>query len=420
MNNKIFDRTFVCPTTFAAFNENILNDRTFDNNEENKYRRINDKKINDRIFDLNLDVDKTSGEQYFRTIEKSNIVSKKMGDVITNPNKKYLSIVSANNMIAMKLLIYLQYYVNGTFVSSPYGILYTLLIFSLLTGDEEIQNCFKIQKTNIQQGLLQLNKLIKTHNYILINNKLKYNDKLVKNLGHVQYIDVNSYNVDNLNKIVQKNTNGYIKNILNKSDINSLTNIILVSVVYYKLKWKKSFDLNKTKPKEFTNILNTRMVNMMNIEDSFSYYENKELQLVELPYENNFCFGILLDKKINDIIVSPKPQTLNNYIVKSKHIKCNISMPKFTIDTTIEPQQFIQLAGIKQCFHKYQIKIIQKAKIIVDENGTKACAATSLICNNYCQSSPKNDIVQINANHPFVYYIRNTKTNVILFVGIYY
>lgn len=59
---------------------------------------------------------------------------------------------------------------------------------------------------------------------------------------------------------------------------------------------------------------------------------------------------------------------------------------------------------------------IHKAKIEVDENGSKAAAATVIF--SFRSSRPIEPVV-FHANHPFLYMIYDHKTRAILFAGIY-
>lgn len=59
---------------------------------------------------------------------------------------------------------------------------------------------------------------------------------------------------------------------------------------------------------------------------------------------------------------------------------------------------------------------IHKAKIEVDEAGSKAAAATSLFM---FRSSRPLEPMQIWCNHPFLFMIYDHKTRAILFAGVY-
>lgn len=60
--------------------------------------------------------------------------------------------------------------------------------------------------------------------------------------------------------------------------------------------------------------------------------------------------------------------------------------------------------------------IIQKAKIILDEKGTEAAAATAMILDCGCFLNPP-PTPEVFADHPFAFILRNSKTKSILFEG---
>ena len=64
----------------------------------------------------------------------------------------------------------------------------------------------------------------------------------------------------------------------------------------------------------------------------------------------------------------------------------------------------------------YVSNIVHAATVEVDESGTKATAATSMIMQN---SISKNNTINFIANHEFLYYIKYKPYNLIIFIGQY-
>ena len=58
---------------------------------------------------------------------------------------------------------------------------------------------------------------------------------------------------------------------------------------------------------------------------------------------------------------------------------------------------------------------IHKAYIDVDERGTEAAAATSVLMDGAALHPPRP--VEFRADHPFLFIIRHSRTNLILFIG---
>ena len=62
-------------------------------------------------------------------------------------------------------------------------------------------------------------------------------------------------------------------------------------------------------------------------------------------------------------------------------------------------------------------KVVQKAVIEVDEAGTEAAAATAATM--MVKSAYFPELKHLTIDRPFVYFIRDTQTNIILFAGRY-
>ena len=68
--------------------------------------------------------------------------------------------------------------------------------------------------------------------------------------------------------------------------------------------------------------------------------------------------------------------------------------------------------------HGYIYDIIQQVKVIVDEKGTEAAAATVLIGETLSYANIQKSI-EFLINKTFRYYIKHIKSNTILFSGLY-
>lgn len=71
------------------------------------------------------------------------------------------------------------------------------------------------------------------------------------------------------------------------------------------------------------------------------------------------------------------------------------------------------LSGLFESAENFQTKIMHKAKIEVDEDGSMATATTM----QYMFFSRQNN--DINCNHPFMFIIHDQALNEVLFAGIY-
>jgi len=106
----------------------------------------------------------------------------------------------------------------------------------------------------------------------------------------------------------------------------------------------------------------------------------------------------------------------------------NISLPKFKLAERYDMKGLLSEMGMPSAFKdKATFKLFDEplaikvdnvyyqAVVIVDEKGTEAAAATAIVAVD--ASAPISQPVEFTANHPFVFLIKDNKTNAILFLG---
>ena len=104
-----------------------------------------------------------------------------------------------------------------------------------------------------------------------------------------------------------------------------------------------------------------------------------------------------------------------------------IQIPKFKIESEFNLKKTLQDIGVKDLFDKGKAdlsgatgnkdlvvsKVIQKAFIEVNEEGSEAAAATGLVAVSRSMTMPHTFI----CDHPFFFFIKDSKTGLILFNG---
>jgi serpin B len=163
----------------------------------------------------------------------------------------------------------------------------------------------------------------------------------------------------------------------------------------------------------------------------FNYTEIEELnsKLLEIPYSgDDISLYILLPndkqglKKLNS--------NLKDFAVIEKSIRdlreivIEVTIPKFKVEAEYKLIEPLQKLGMKQVFSpeadlsgidgKRDLsvsKVIHKAVVEVNEEGSEAAAATAIVVTN---SSIPNDF---RADHPFMFFIRDNRNGMNLFVG---
>jgi hypothetical protein len=411
-NDFLCNRQLKNETPYARFNENILNDRIYKNENNNESKTIDNNTLN-RIFGVELEskIKTIKVEDIFRDINKQNINVKKIIDInnniITNPNKLNNFVNKPNNLLALKMCIYYQFHIKNNFVCSSYGLLLSL---SLLYNNIELEQKNEVNKIlniineiQFSEDLIKLDDIHKNNNIFEINNYITIHKNLLP--LHKNFIT----------NVIKLGTINFIDNNNSKNNNISLYN----SIKYYS-KWKIGFNVQDTYIGPF---LNRNIELMCLFGHELLYYENDIYRLVELLYENiDYCMGFIIENKINDIIIPPSPDVLNQYISNLKPTIINIHIPKFTQKTIINPINFLQFIGIKKIFsigNSSNISeknipislnnIIQNIEITVNEDGGNSENVNTNIKSN----------INFKCDRPFIYYIRHIKSGTILLIGVF-
>lgn len=241
--------------------------------------------------------------------------------------------------------------------------------------------------------------------------------------------------IKSINTDVEKETRGKIKDLFSADSFDATTRLVLVNALYFKGKWKTEFDKKQTKTGDFyVSSSKTVKAAMMKTKGKYSVLEPKglEARAINLPYKGErFHMTIILPNKKNGL------EKLEKDLLKfdfSKGLKFenprtyHIQIPKFKIESRFDLVDKLQSLGITDLFDKskadlsgftgnkdlFGSKMIQKAFIEVNEEGSEAAAATGLVASSRSLGSQPPIFL---CDHPFVFLIKDSKTELILFTG---
>ncbi|CAD5210486.1 unnamed protein product [Bursaphelenchus okinawaensis] len=239
--------------------------------------------------------------------------------------------------------------------------------------------------------------------------------------------------VGTINKYVEDNTNGKIKDLLEASSISDLTKLVVVNALYFKSAWVKKFNKDLTKDKNFFVKEDTaKTVKMMHQRDRFIYYDNDEYQLLGLPYAGNgvFLYIVLPQEKfgLDDLLKSLDGKKLSQIVGKRHKVEVKVDLPRFKINTKSKLNEAMKNIGLEKGFGQdpefteiaeERLKIDQllhQVFIETNEEGSEAAAATGAVV-NLLSAMPMEDPPTFIADHPFLFLVA-TKYNDILFSGV--
>ncbi|MBW8017665.1 MAG: serpin family protein [Planctomycetes bacterium] len=235
-----------------------------------------------------------------------------------------------------------------------------------------------------------------------------------------------------INTWVEDKTNDKIKNLLPKGTITSLTRLVLTNAIYFKGDWALKFDKKNTKKADFkVSPKKTIKTDMMFMKDKFKFYEDKDLQVIDLPYKgDDLSMMVILPKKAENLAGIEKQLNAEKIKKFSKSLRKRdvmLYLPKFKITwgSFVLNDTLIKM-GMKDAFDRnadfsgmngnkdlYITSVVHKAFVAVDEEGTEAAAATGVVIG--LRSIPKT--YTFRADHPFVFMIKDNKIGSILFMG---
>ncbi|NXE15189.1 ILEU inhibitor, partial [Lophotis ruficrista] len=169
---------------------------------------------------------------------------------------------------------------------------------------------------------------------------------------------------------------------------------------------------------------------------NFGYIPQVKVRVLELPYDGReLSMIILLPDDIEDDSTGlqklEEQLTLEKLQEWTEHLystDVHVCLPKFKLEESYDLESDLAAMGLLDVFDRdkadlsgmsgardlFLSKIVHKAFVEVNEEGTEAAAATAGIA-MLCLAIEED----FNADHPFLFFIRHNPTQSILFVGRY-
>ncbi|MGN0499395.1 MAG: serpin family protein [Acutalibacteraceae bacterium] len=239
--------------------------------------------------------------------------------------------------------------------------------------------------------------------------------------------------LSDINNWVSKHTDGMIEKIIEEINPNSV--MYLINALVFDALWENDYDSYSVSDGKFTNYDGHKStVEMM------SSLESKYL-------EDEFCTGFAKDYKdgkysfvallptggtdINDFVSSLTGKRLTQLMTSTSDCTVDTKLPKFSLDFELILNDALNGMGIKTAFDADNAdfsnmaecangnifigNVLHKTHITVDEQGTKAAAATDVEMK--ATGAFADEIKSVELDRPFVYMIIDNSSNLPLFIG---
>ncbi len=236
-----------------------------------------------------------------------------------------------------------------------------------------------------------------------------------------------------INQWASDHTQGMVPKILERINPDGVS--YLLNALYFKGIWYRQFDKKRTQQESFTQADGKKLtVKMMHQKERFFAAENDNYQTVVLPYGNGSYEMIVVlpreGKKLSDVLVAMNGKQWKDNLKGTRFAEVDLKLPRFTSAYTRELNDVLKLLGMNAMFDpskanltkmsavsSFVSMVLQKAKIEVDEEGSKAAAVT-VVGTAPTATAPSKPIL-FHANRPFMYAIVEHSTGTIFFMGTY-
>ena len=234
--------------------------------------------------------------------------------------------------------------------------------------------------------------------------------------------------VKKINKWVKKNTGGMIPKLLNSTSPE--TKALLANALYFDAQWGNKFNSGATVKDTFTNSSGeTSDIDFMNGKGD-DYFNNGKAEGFSKYYENGrFEFIAMLPLEGNELDL--EQMELESFLEsRNSAYKVTVSMPKFEFEYSADTlKSALKSLGIQEAFSANAKlnkitstgqrlivdDVVQKAKIIVEEDGTKAAAATGIIALGAALDERESKDIKL--DRPFAFFIYDNQAESIVFIG---
>ena len=303
-------------------------------------------------------------------------------------------------------------------------------------NEQEINEAFQ----SLTEFLLNVDKKV----LLTIANSIWYEQKLTAEESFRQamqlYYDAEVEGLDfksaqavlTINNWVKAKTNGLIDKLIESIPDEAV--MYLINAIYFKADWKYKFNESDTKEGPFYlengSVLETPL--MHSDELTVRYYQNSIAHVIDIPYGNGqYSMTVLLPvdgKKISNILEVLDENTFNEWNSLANEIKVELTMPKFKIEYKALLNEALSNMGMEIAFTDqadlsrlfvepyglYISRVIHKAVIEVNEEGTEAAAVTGVEI-SLTSAPPEKPVLVL--NRPFLFFIKEKYSGTVLFAG---
>jgi serpin B len=242
---------------------------------------------------------------------------------------------------------------------------------------------------------------------------------------------------ETINRWIERETHEKIKDLLGPGAITSDTRLVVTNATYFKAAWASPFPKEQTRDEAFfTEPSRSHPVPMMHQRIRAGYAEVGDAKVLELPYASGdpqraLSLVILLPNEkdgIADLEASLDAKALSSFLGGAPRVEVIVSLPRFKMTSAFDLSEPLEQMGMRRAFTDGAdfsgitadeplalSRVVHKAFVDVNEEGTEAAAATGVVA--VLTSMVVGPRPVFRADHPFLMLLRDDRTGSVLFMG---
>lgn len=245
-----------------------------------------------------------------------------------------------------------------------------------------------------------------------------------------------------INGWARERTQGRVPQIVESSEFNVWTRLVLVNAVAFKDAWAEPFDVAHTRDADF-HLADGRAVTvpLMSRQITTAYFEVEGLQGLRLSYQRSTLSLVVLLPRCADGVTALEselsPDTLGRWLRMARQHRVHVSLPRLSIASgPIDWTATLTALGMPLVFSEHAdlsgingqtppdpealrvASMAHQTRLDLTEVGTTAMAATGAVIRAFGMAQPDaSPVPEFCADRPFIFAIRDDTTGTLVFLG---
>jgi serpin B len=237
-----------------------------------------------------------------------------------------------------------------------------------------------------------------------------------------------------INRWVEDRTHQRIKNLIQPGMLDLRTRLVLTNAIYFKGIWRVQFDPKDTRKEPFhLHSGGNVSVDMMHLQNKrFRVLREPTFRALEIPYAGEKFAMVLfvpeLGTSLDAFEATLRQENLARWLSAMSRLELDeVAIPRFKLTRRYDLSTHLTKLGMTTAFRSEEAdfsgmtgqrdlflsKVLHKAFIEINEEGTEAAAATGAVMKLLMLREP----LVFRADRPFMFLIQDRDTGAILFMG---